>query len=143
MLHMTKETILAIIAGLSIGVLAAWGVWNLTLKKTENPTLPGILRTESPIPDKTTEFELILNEPPNESFQTAQAASVSGKTVQAATVVISTATDEEVLTASSDGSFSTEIILEEGQNEISVTAFTQSGEEKTETKTINYTSEEF
>lgn len=141
---MSKETILAVIAGLSLGVLAAWGVWNFSQKKPADLSTSVLLKTQSPDSlAKTNGFELTLKQPENDSLQNSPTATVSGKTVKGATVVISTSLDDQVLTASPDGSFKTEVDLREGKNDITITAFDKSGEEKTETRTVNYTNKEF
>lgn len=138
-MNLSRETIFAILAGLALGTLAALGAWKISQKK--EITLP-ISQQEAGLPPKAT-FTLILTQPENETLLNKPEAFVSGKTQPGAQIIINGPFDDQMLTASDNGSFSTKVTLEEGQNEIVLTALTADGLEKSETRTVAYTKEEF
>lgn len=137
-MNLSRETILAGVAGFALGLLAAWAVWSIprVLPKKELP--PPV--QEVTVPE---EFTLTLSEPLDEAILETPEASVAGKTEAGATVVISGPLGDEVIEATGDGTFSTSLTLEEGVNEIVVTAYGKNDEEKTETRIVTFTKEEF
>lgn len=138
-MNLSKETVFAIIAGLLLGVLAAFGAWKITQKK--EVSLP-LIQQEASLPPKAA-FTLTLAQPENEALLDKPEASVSGQTQAGVQIIINGPTDDQVLTASADGSFSAKVALDEGLNEIVLTALTGDGLEKSETRTVTYTKEEF
>lgn len=136
-----KETILAGVAGFVLGLAAAWAVWSLPqiLPQKKSPTIV----EQSPAPSLAEGFSLTLAAPEDGALSDSGEVTVSGKTQAGATVVISGPSADDVLEASSDGSFTTKVTLDEGANEISVTAYATDGTEKSEVRTVNYTKEEF
>lgn len=138
-MNLSKETIFAILAGLALGTLTALGAWKITQKK--EITLPSIQQKAS-LPPKPT-LTMTLTQPENEALFSKPEASVSGQTQAGTQIIINGPGDDQALMASSDGSFSAKVNLEEGQNEIVVTALTVDGLEKSETRTVTYTKEEF
>lgn len=138
-MNLGRETILAGVVGFALGLLAAWAVWSIPQIIPKKPQLP-------PVAEEVTapkEFILTLTQPTDEAILETPQASVSGKTEAGATVVISGPAGDEVVEATGDGTFSTTVTLEEGANEIVVTAYGPNDEEKTETRTVTYTKEEF
>ncbi len=135
-----RETIMAGVAGFVVGLLAAWAVWSLPqiLPQKKAP-----VAVESPAPNIAEAFSLTLSQPEDGSLIDTDEVNISGKTQAGATVVINGPLADEVIEATSDGSFSSKLTLEEGANEINVTAYATDGSEKTETRTVNYTKEEF
>ena len=67
---------------------------------------------------------------------------VSGKTIPKALVIIISPTDEKTIEADDKGGFETKIALEEGANEISVTAYSEDDQEEAELVTVYYSEEE-
>lgn len=144
-MNFSRETILAAIAGLAVGLLAAWAVWslpNFLPKKEEAPTE---ITQEEITPSETVEeaFNLTLSQPENEALMETNQVTVIGKTSKGATVIVNGPLKDEVVTTGNDGSFSVTITLEEGANEINVTAYDKTGTEKSEIRTVNYTKEQF
>lgn len=138
-MNLSKETIFAILAGLALGTLAAFGAWKISQKK--EVSLP-VIQQEASLPPKAT-LALTLTQPENEALLDKPELLVSGKSQSGVQVIINGPDDDQALTASADGSFSTKVNLEEGTNEIVVTALTIDGLEKSETRTVTYTKEEF
>ena len=138
-MNLSKETIIAILAGLALGTLAAFGAWKISQKK--EVSLP-VIQQEASLPPKTT-FILTLTQPENDALLDKPEASISGKTQSKAQIIINGPLDDQVLKASGDGSFTAKVNLDEGQNEIVITALNSDGSEKSETRTVTYTKEEF
>ncbi len=136
-----RETILAGIAGFALGLGAAWAVWNLPELLPQKNTSTTV--EQSPTPSLAEGFSLSINQPEDGSLSDTGEVTVSGKTQAGATVVVNGPSADDVLEASSDGSFKTTVALDEGANEIDITAYASDGTEKSETRTVNYTKEEF
>lgn len=135
-----RETILAGVAGFALGLLSAWAVLSISQIVPQKQELPPVVQKEAP----PKEFTLTLTSPADEAVLETPQVSVAGKTEGGATVVVAGPLGEEVVEATADGTFTTTVALEEGVNEIVVTAYPPAGgEEKTETRTVNYTKEEF
>lgn len=142
-MNFNKETILAAILGFSLGLTAAWLVFRLPgLINQEKKVSTLISQEETTIPRES--FSLNLTSPGDETMATESQVKISGQTQAGATVVVAGPLADEVWQAGADGSFTGEVALEEGVNEITITAYSpDSQEEKTETRTITYTQEEF
>ncbi len=141
-MNLGRETILAAVAGLGVGLLAAWAVWNLpNFLPQKAPT--EITEKEIPASENLAEaFNLTLSQPENDALVETNQVTVTGKTSKGATVVVNGPLKDEIVTAGNDGSFSVAITIEEGANEIIVTAYDTTGTEKSETRTVNYTKEQ-
>jgi len=140
---LNRETILAGVAGFAMGLVAALVVLNvpqITSKRQLPRPLQTLQETASPTPIG---FTLTLTQPEDEAILETPQASVAGKTEVGATVVVNGPLGEEVVEATTDGTFSTTVALEEGANEIVVTAYGKNDQEKTETRTVTYTKEQF
>ena len=141
-MNLGRETILAGVVGFALGLLAAWAVWSIPQILPKRETPPPVSE-EAIAPEET--FGLSLTQPEDEAIFDTASATVSGKTEAEATVIINGPLGEEVVETTSEGTFSTTVTLEEGANEIVVTAYppTGEGEEQTETRTVFFTKEEF
>lgn len=140
-MSLNRETILAGVAGFALGLLAAWAVLSLpqVTPKKELPTIQKV--TPSPVAGA---FSLTLSQPEDGAISSTTTTQVVGKTEKGTTVIISGSLGDEIIEATGDGSFSITVGLEEGVNEIVVTAYSpDEKEEKTETRTVTYTKEEF
>lgn len=134
---MKREAVIVGIFGLGLGLLVAWGIWNF--KSKPKPAAPQLAPTIAPT--TVPSFFLDLTSPEDESVLTETEATVSGKTIAKTTVVISTNTDDKVLETQSDGSFTTTVDLEEGENIIAVTVYSPTQETKEEVRTVIYEKE--
>jgi hypothetical protein len=139
-MNLGRETILAGVVGFALGLLAAWAVWSIPQIIPKKEELPPPVSEEVTAPK---EFTLTLSEPLDEAILETPEASVAGKTEAGATVVVAGPLGEEVVEATADGTFSTTVSLEEGVNEIVVTAYGKNDQEVIETRTVSYTKEEF
>ena len=140
-----KDVILAIVIGVLVGGVTAFFVFFLpkflpkSPSQTENAeTVREEQSTSSPV---SSSF-LTLENPQNEAIFSEDEITVSGKTTPKALVIIISPTDEETIEADDKGGFEAKIALEEGANEISVTAYNEDDQEETESITVYYSEEE-
>lgn len=137
-----RETILAAVAGFALGLVAAWTIWNFPQIVSKKETLTKSFEEITSPPVKKI-FNLALSQPEDELLLDTAETTVSGKTEKAALVIVSGPLTDEVVEASQDGTFSLKVDLEEGVNEIMVTAYPADGsEEMTESRTVTYTKAE-
>ncbi|MCL4397445.1 hypothetical protein M1403_00195 [Patescibacteria group bacterium] len=129
-----REKIITIVIGLSAGVLAAGGYFAFqkflpAIGKTPDQIFtkpqPQIAATSAAQPEVSGATGLALSlDQINDNISTSEAnLSVSGKTVPVASVVVFSNADEKIASADASGNFKTTIKLEEGENNLSVTAF--------------------
>ncbi|MFH0863939.1 MAG: hypothetical protein V1858_02550 [Candidatus Gottesmanbacteria bacterium] len=144
-MNLGKETIFAAIVGFAIGIVAAWAILGLPQflpKKETTITTTNEFKQTQPSP--TPQISLLtLTAPENDIIVQTPRVDISGKTSIGSTVVINGPLADEVIEATGDGSFVVSLDLEEGSNDIQVTAYGVNGSEKTETRMVNYTKEEF
>ena len=98
--------------------------------------------TPTPTPD-TSGYILSVESPKDEEVVNSKTITITGKTVKDATIIVSTETDEQVLSPAQNGNFNTTQTLENGSNIIHITAVYPDGGEKTVIKTVNFTTESF
>lgn len=100
----------------------------------------------SPSPKVTTRASsvfLTLHTPKDEEVTDKRTITVNGTTVPNATLIITTGTNDQVITASANGNFSTTTVLENGENELNIIAISPTGEEEKVTQTITVSSDTF
>lgn len=134
-----RETLLAGLVGFAAGLLAAWAVWSLPQFLPQKQTPPASVQEVN----QSQVFALTLTSPEDETMATEAQTQVNGQTSAGAILVIDGPLEDKVIEASADGSFSATLALEEGTNEIAVTAYAPTGEETTQVRTVIFTKEEF
>lgn len=140
----TEKIVISFIASL-IGILAAAGAFYFYQTTKVIPSSEIKTITLSPKPEPTNRPSIFLNidAPTNEEVTDKKIIAVDGTTSPDAVVIITSGINEQVVTPSANGSFSTTITLDNDQNEISITAVSPTGEEITIVKTVTVTSEIF
>lgn len=141
---MKKERVIlsfiAVVIGLAVAGILFY-VYQMT--KTVSPTTPrqNGLTVATPTPDSN--HFLTITTPREEDIVSNKTITISGKTTPDATVIVSSNTDEQVVTPAQNGNFTLTQLLENGANQIQITAIFPTGEEKTVTRTVSYTTESF
>lgn len=138
-----KERIVIIFIAVTIGlILTTFGFF---LYESTKP-----VKKESPKPtttqkDVTSHDEILLNvdEPVDEAVTTKRTITVKGKTNPSNTLIISTNQEDTVATPTSSGSFTTTISIDTGINKVIIKAITEDGAEKTVTKTVSFSPDDF
>lgn len=133
---MRKEVLFAILAGLGLGLVVAFGVWraNLALSPKDKSQAEA-----SPTPKP--EFAITLAEPADLDVFTENPVSVSGITKAGSHVAISAEEEDYYVKADTKGAFEIEIELIGGVNEIVITAFDEKGSEVTQKLLLVYSTE--
>ncbi len=119
---MNKEKIITIVIGLLVGVLAAGGYFAAVkiLPNLKKPPEKIIVQPAPIIPIKN-ETSLILDQPKDNSSTTDSPITISGKTLPGINLIIFGNAEEKIASADATGSFSAQLKLEDGENQISVT----------------------
>ena len=134
---MRKEVIWAVVAGITFGLVIAFGVVrvNSTLKPKGEST------QASPTPQATPgEFRITLDKPENEDVITSDSVTVSGLTKPESIVVISGEEADYITKSNSQGLFSDEVTLISGVNQIKITAFGEGNSQSTQKVLVVYSS---
>lgn len=140
---MSKEKIIlcfiAVVIGLGVASLGYYLYQGTKVLPIEKQKTVSIANTPSPTPSVL----LSLDEPKDENVYATRVIKVSGKTNPDATIVVLTDTDQDVLTPAKDGSFSTTVTIDTGENTIQVTAVGKNGDSNTINRTVTYSTESF
>lgn len=140
----TEKIVISFIASL-IGIIAAAGAFYFyqTTRVISPNEIKRITLSPSPEPTPKPSIFLTLDGPTNEEVTDKKIIPVNGTTNPDAVVIITSGISEQVVSPSANGAFATTITLDNGQNEITVTAVSPTGEETTLTKTVTVSSETF
>ncbi len=147
---MRKEILLAIIAGGGFGLLIAFGVWKLNTNlhsspvKVDNSTSTPTDITGSPSPSaqtQTGQLKVVLVRPDNLAVFTDSQTNVTGATKQNVFVVVSGVDNDDITNSSDSGSFTSNVTLEAGTNQITATAFDSNGDEADTNLILVYSSQ--
>lgn len=135
---MRKEVLWAIVAGVILGLIVAFGVYRINSSispKNHNGSEP------SPTPASNIgEFKVVLDKPENDDVVTGSTVTVSGLTHGASWVTLSGESGDYTIQADSSGAFSQDVDLIPGVNQIKVTAFEASGAQSATEVLVVYSS---
>lgn len=133
-----KEFIVSHILILIASLFFLFGLYyilNIQYKQPDRPFEAG------PITTKPKSFTLDLDQPADDTLTFSSQILLSGKTGPKLEVLISTDSSDEVITSKNDGTFSLTLNLDEGVNNISVTAFDSTGDSRFAERTVYYSKE--
>jgi len=136
---MRKEILFAILAGITFGLIIAFGVWraNIALRpEGANTTEEGTASEIVPA-----DFGITIAKPENYQVITSSSTVLTGITKPNVLLVTSTENEDYVVKANGDGEFEVEIDVVGGINEVILTAFDTDGAETEERLTLIYSSE--
>lgn len=125
---MDKEKLITIGIGLLVGISAATVYFLVTrylpaLRPQDKVTFSAT----SPQPSANNQLTLTLDKPDDHTSTTESPIVISGQTKAGAKLILFANAEEKVASADGQGRFSTNLKLEEGENEISVTAIDNRG----------------
>ena len=115
---MRKEVVWAIIAGVTFGLVIAFGV--VRINSTLKPKGEAIEASPTPRPNPS-EFKITLDKPENEDVVNEDIITVSGITKPKSTIIISAEEKDYIVSSDDKGFFEKEINLISGVNQILVT----------------------
>ncbi len=136
----TLETVAAIIVGIILGTLVAVSLWLFKNNKISLNLKPNAAKvTITPQPQKTPQnFFLTLTQPQDQAVVNDPKISLVGKTAGFSRVIISQNEQDLIIKADNNGSFTANLTLDEGDNEITVTSFGPNQSFKQQNLTIVY-----
>lgn len=123
---MRKELLFAIIAGLILGLIIAFGIWRVN--KTMTPSNGSQSQTSNASPTPNAGFSITLANVEDLDVITVSPFKISGITKPNIKIAISAEEKDYILDSQKDGSFEKEVALIAGLNEIVIKAFDQNGE---------------
>lgn len=97
--------------------------------------------TRLPVTSQPVSLTLYLSSPDYDQLVFNPNLLVEGKTSPEAVAIVNLNDDDQMIKASGQGDFSATLILQEGINQLSVTAFDNQGNRKTEDRTVYYSTE--
>lgn len=144
---MKKELLVAILGSFVLGLIIMGGIWTannaLNLQKEKNPAANNeskSLANVSPTPTLAP-FFLTIIKPENQSISNTNQIVVSGNTLPNLPVVLIWENGEDIIQSDATGNFDNEVNLISGVNDISVTVYTQSGDQVTKKIGLVYSKE--
>lgn len=136
---MRKEILFAILAGVTFGLIIAFGVWRANVALRPNGT-----KTTAPEDASETaqaDFGITIAKPQDYQVVTASPTTITGIAKSDVWVVISAEEEDYVAKTDENGEFEIEVDVIGGVNEIIITAFDNDGAEIQEKLTLVYSSE--
>ncbi len=140
---MRKEVIIVILVGIAIGAIVTFGIYTaqtaiqrqqVKIEQSEKPDT-------TPSPADSSHFLQIL-EPANELVTEEEDISITGQTSPNAVIAIIAQESEYLLTADNEGTFSAQISLSGGANQITISSFDGEGNKVEEALTVVYSTAE-
>ena len=133
---MRKEVLFAILAGLTLGLVIAFGVWRANIALSpKNPDQSEVTPTPKP------EFAITLAGPSDLDVFSENPVTLSGITKANALVAVSTEEEDYTTRADTKGSFEIDVELIGGVNQIVITAFDEKGSEVTQKLLLAFSTE--
>lgn len=133
---MRKEIVWVAVIGIVLGLIFAFGIYRINSrlpKKVEQ------VQTPNPKPE-TTEFKIVLDKPEGGDVITQDSVKVTGITKSSAFVVFSGEKSDYITKAAADGTFSQDIDLTSGVNQIKLFALDAQGKQSSTKVLIVYSS---
>lgn len=139
--RMRKEVILAILIGVTLGLIMTYGIYvaSNSLSSDSNVNV-----TPTPVASPLTAAStLVISSPEDESLVSESELTVAGTTIPDSTIVISLGTQDITTTADGGGHFSTTVTLPPGGSIIVITSIDPSGQTTTTERSVVLAVNEF
>lgn len=140
---MRKEIIFAIIIGVLVGAVLAFGIWrvNLTLKNGDESSNQMAISVEESASPQETELKITLSNPEDFDVITQNPTVINGLTRPNSWVVISGEEEDYIFKSDNNGVFETEIELVGGINRLIMYAFDDNNTSEKHEVTLVYSTE--
>ncbi len=140
----TEKIVISFIA-VVIGILAAGVAFYFyqTTKTIPDSTVKTLTASPTNTPMPKPGIFLNIDAPKDEDVVNAKTIAIKGTTIPNATIIVSSATSDQIAQASDNGSFTTTIVGDNDQNEITITAIAPTGDEITVLRTVTVSQETF
>lgn len=131
---MKKEVILAVLLGLSLGLIVTYGIYRARRAFIHSP-LVSVSPTPT-TPDASVYNSLTLASPEDETIQSTKEIKITGTTKARSIIVALVNTKEHITTADDSGNFSISADLDLGSNVITVRAIDEDGNVAEQQRTV-------
>jgi len=134
---MRKEVLLAIVIGISLGLLITFGVYQSrrSMSDAQKDQVQDVLK--NPVSDENEDSgQLSITSPENNLITDSQRLIVSGNTHANNFVIIFVNQEENISNADESGNFSKEVRLDEGANVLTIYTINQDGLVNQATRTV-------
>lgn len=136
---MRKEIIFAILAGVTFGLIIAFGVWRANIALRPDGASTTAPEDTSRVADES--YGITIAKPQDYQVMTTSPVVLTGISKPNIWIVISAEEEDYVAKTDGSGEFEIEVDIVGGVNEIIITAFDASGAEVQEKLTLVYSSE--
>lgn len=133
---MNKDTVVASVIGFGLGLVAAIALW--VVPRILPKTLPKltekaeIVQEEKSSPQTVGSFS--INSPSDGEIVSDKNIKITGTSANDSLVIVATSSTSSAIVPGNDGTFSAQVELAEGSNEVVVTSYLK---DKTDTKKMN------
>lgn len=140
---MRKEVVWAVVAGIALGLVVAFGVWRINSSVSSNTLKKDIVQidqTPTPIPQGPSEFKVVIDKPTQNDVVTENSVTVSGLTKPGHWLTLSGEAGDYIIQSDATGAFLQDVSLSTGVNHIKVFAIDDSGKQTTANVDVVYSS---
>lgn len=138
---MTKERVILAFVAIVAGLIVTSSLFYFYQQK-QKPTEPA--QTPTPTVSASNGKPILTIESPEDEIVTAdETVEVKGMSLASALIVITTNTEDFVLTADENGTFNQKITLSNNENFITVTGYPENGTSETKELIVTHSTEEF
>lgn len=132
---MKKEVIIAILVGLTMGLIITFGIYRVTRSITEKPLTD--LNTQDLNSEATaTPTVLALHSPDDGTVQTETELTVTGTTIANSFIVVFVNDEDYISNSDESGNFAIKVTLSQGENFIRVHVLDQEGSATVEERIV-------
>lgn len=139
---MKKERLILAFVAIAAGLIVASSIFYFYQNKRAPSVFPNQPSQATPSATNGRPVLEVIN-PQDESITDSKTIEITGKSQPKALIVINANSNDYVVTAEDDGTFTQKIALADLENIISITAYTENGVSETKELTIIYSTEEF
>lgn len=142
---MKAERVILSFVAILIGLLVAGGaffVYQLTRQLPPEETKAVTVKSPA-TPTPSSSQLLVITSPNDEAVSNKKTITISGKTVVGSTIVVSSETDDQVVEPTRSGDFTVTHTIGDDTTIITILAIFPNGEEKSITRSVSFSAEEF
>lgn len=139
-----RERLIIVFVAVAIGLIVTTLIFFLYQQTKTIPNQPNknAGSQSSTSPTESPKY-LTIDQPQDETLSDRRLLQIKGKTHAEDIVVVSTNQEDKVIRPTSDGKFAVSITIDAGANIIVVRSIAPDGSEKTESRTVTFSTEEF
>lgn len=139
---MRKEVIIAIIAGICLGLIVAFAIRTarISLSSVNQAKINSTTQTETD--SDPTSHTILINSPSPDTITNLAEITVIGSTTPESLLAVISNSSSDTVFADENGAFATTLELEAGVNTISITSYSPSGEDAAVTFSLVYSTAE-